>query len=88
MPKNTSIKSSIINLSNTTLGAGCLSLPFAFHEAGLGLGIIYLIIMCGCTILSLNYLLRARRITKLSSYEAIAVYYLYNILGKIIWKYF
>lgn len=63
-----------MNLCNSTLGAGCLSLPFAISQAGLGFGTIYLLLTYYCTVISLYYLLKARAITGKTSYEEIIVY--------------
>jgi amino acid permease len=66
-----SIRGSVFNLSSATLGAGALSVPFAFKSMGIGLGLA-LIIICGvATAFSIKLLILTRARTNLSSFEQV-----------------
>ena len=65
-------RGAIFNLCSATLGAGALSLPYAFHEAGMGTAIILLLICAGLTAFSIRLLLLARKHTGLTTYEDMA----------------
>jgi hypothetical protein len=54
--RKTNIMSSIIDLCNTIMGTGIVSLPYAFSAMGLGLGTIFVIISVWVTWFSLRLL--------------------------------
>lgn len=60
-----------LNLSNSTLGAGVLGLPFVARQAGVVLAVVMLV-ACGLlTDWTLHLLLRCHELTGLPTYEAI-----------------
>jgi amino acid permease len=65
-------RGAIFNLCSATLGAGALSLPYAFREAGVGTAIILLLVCAGLTAFSIRLLLLARKHTGLTTYEDMA----------------
>lgn len=66
-----SVRGSVFNLASATLGAGALSVPYAFKSMGIGLG-LFLIIICACaTSFSIQLLQLTRTRTGLSSYEQV-----------------
>lgn len=73
-----SVRGSVFNLCSATLGAGALSLPYAFSKAGWVLGLIMLTLGGAATIFSIHLLFRARKATNCVSYEDLTV----NIFGK------
>ena len=64
-----SIKASIFNLCSATLGAGTLSLPYAFSRVGIVVGILLLVSAAVISVFSIRLLLKCRQWTLLSSYE-------------------
>jgi hypothetical protein len=68
-----SIRGSIFNLCSATLGAGALSLPFAFKQSGFVMGIILLIIASLATTFSIRLLILSSNKTGLNSYETLTV---------------
>jgi len=50
---------SVANLCSATLGAGVLSLPFAFYQAGIIVGVILLLLSALATALSVQLLVKA-----------------------------
>ncbi len=42
---------SIVNLTNTILGAGLLSIPFAFRLSGVVMGVMFLVVRVFCEVL-------------------------------------
>eukprot|EP00474_Spongospora_subterranea_P002232 CRZ02690.1 hypothetical protein [Spongospora subterranea] len=69
-----SMHSSVFNLSSAALGAGILSVPYAFRESGFILGIGLMVLSAAVTIYSINLLVCCRDETRLSSYEDLSVY--------------
>jgi amino acid permease len=67
-----SIRGSVFNLCSATLGAGCLSLPYALTYAGIALGIAMLILGAAATIFSIHLLVLVRTRTNLNSYESVS----------------
>jgi amino acid permease len=67
------IRGSIYNLCSATLGAGALSIPFAFMKAGYAVAILLLITAGLTTIFSISLLVEAREYTGLQSLEEISV---------------
>ena len=74
-----SVRGSVFNLCSATLGAGALSLPFAFSKSGWLLGLLMLIIGAFATIFSIHLLIKARQATGCLSYEDLTV----NIFGRV-----
>jgi sodium-coupled neutral amino acid transporter 11 len=64
--------SSVVNLTNTILGAGLLAIPFAFRLSGLGLGLGFLAFIWLASALSFDVLGRAAQLTGLYTYKEIA----------------
>ena len=74
-----SVRGSVFNLCSATLGAGALSLPFAFSKSGWLLGLFMLIIGALATVFSIHLLIRSRLATNCVSYEDLTV----NIFGRV-----
>ncbi|GMI11177.1 hypothetical protein TrLO_g15530 [Triparma laevis f. longispina] len=68
-----SIRGSIFNLCSATLGAGALSLPYAFSQAGILMSTALLLIAVGSTLLSIHLLVESANFTGGKSYEEITV---------------
>lgn len=66
-----SIRGSVFNLASATLGAGALSVPFAFKSMGIALGTLLIVFSALATTFSIRLLVIARARTGLSSYEQI-----------------
>tara|TARA_B110000208_G_scaffold91711_1_gene115390 strand:+ start:323 stop:1033 length:711 start_codon:yes stop_codon:yes gene_type:complete len=62
-------RGAIFNLCSATLGAGALSLPYAFQSAGVAAALGLLIFCALMTAFSIRLLLLARRQTGLTTYE-------------------
>ncbi|KAL7517780.1 hypothetical protein ACHAWX_002670 [Stephanocyclus meneghinianus] len=63
----------ISNLCSATLGAGALSLPYAFSLTGLIPGVVLLLFSGGITVLSIDAIVSSCVHTKLFKYEEVAV---------------
>eukprot|EP00567_Pseudictyota_dubia_P008320 CAMPEP_0197436832 /NCGR_PEP_ID=MMETSP1175-20131217/4205_1 /TAXON_ID=1003142 /ORGANISM="Triceratium dubium, Strain CCMP147" /LENGTH=858 /DNA_ID=CAMNT_0042966215 /DNA_START=8 /DNA_END=2584 /DNA_ORIENTATION=+ len=63
----------VANLCGATLGAGVLSLPFAFSHAGLGLGATLLALAALSSVRSIDLLIKACDATGADGYEALAM---------------
>ncbi|OQR81920.1 sodium-coupled neutral amino acid transporter [Thraustotheca clavata] len=74
IPSPGSIRGSIFNLCGATLGAGALSLPYAVAVSGVGFAVGQLIVAALLTVYTIRLLIRAGDITKLKSYEDLALY--------------
>ncbi|ETV72239.1 hypothetical protein, variant [Aphanomyces astaci] len=74
IPPPGSIRGSVFNLMGATLGAGALSLPYAVAVSGVGFALAQLFLAAYLTIYSISLLMRAGDITKLKSYEDLAMY--------------
>jgi len=68
-----SVRSSVFNLCSATLGAGALSLPFAFSQAGLVMSLVLLTVASLSTLLSISLLIKTAENTGGKSYEEITV---------------
>jgi hypothetical protein len=68
-----SIRGSIFNLCSATLGAGALSIPSAFSDSGVVLGIALLLLGAWATVFSIKLLVDSRKFTGLQSLEEISV---------------
>eukprot|EP01065_Artemidia_motanka_P049262 TRINITY_DN8111_c0_g1_i1.p1 TRINITY_DN8111_c0_g1~~TRINITY_DN8111_c0_g1_i1.p1 ORF type:complete len:609 (+),score=146.80 TRINITY_DN8111_c0_g1_i1:55-1881(+) len=55
-------RGAVFNLASATLGAGALSLPYAFAQSGILLGLVWLAVASLATIFSIKLLLRASRV--------------------------
>ena len=64
---------SISNLCSATLGAGALSLPYAFRLTGLVPGIALLIFSAYATIVSIDIIINSCVVTRLYQYEDVSV---------------
>ncbi|KAI9988148.1 hypothetical protein PInf_024413 [Phytophthora infestans] len=73
-PSKGSIRGSVFNLAGATLGAGALSLPYAVAVSGLGFAVAQLVLAAVLTVYTIRLLIRAEDITKLKSYEDLAMY--------------
>lgn len=62
----------IYTLASATLGAGIVTVASGFHDSGIAVAIVLLIVVCICTIYSLRLLVIARCKTGLRSYEELA----------------
>ncbi|KAK7196724.1 amino acid permease-like protein [Novymonas esmeraldas] len=65
--------SSAFNLASATCGAGVLALPYAMEHCGTLAGTITLILVCSLTIYSVFLLTKVSALTKLMSYEELAL---------------
>lgn len=65
------ILSSGFNLASSSLGAGIISLPYAFNTSGLAMSMVYLVVICVLTIYSYTLLAIAGKRTGLRNYEQI-----------------
>lgn len=74
MLREGSVQGSCFNLCSATLGAGALSLPYAFHLCGWALGLAFLIVGALATVYSIHLLIRARNATGCTSYEELTVH--------------
>ena len=71
--KGAGILGSIVNLTNTIIGAGLLSIPFAFRMSGLILGLMFLVMIWAVSATSFDVLARAAQYTQLFTYKDIAL---------------
>ncbi|GKT35316.1 translocase, putative [Aduncisulcus paluster] len=67
-----SIASSIFNLSNCIIGSGVLALPYAFKLSGMGLGLIFLAIIAVTAMYTYDVLVRSSEYTGAKSYRGVA----------------
>ncbi|CEG49884.1 sodium-coupled neutral amino acid [Plasmopara halstedii] len=74
IPSKGSIRGSVFNLAGATLGAGALSLPYAVAVSGFGFAVAQLVLAAVLTIYTIRLLIRAEDITKLNSYEDLAMH--------------
>ncbi|KAJ0403581.1 hypothetical protein P43SY_009029 [Pythium insidiosum] len=74
IPSKGSIRGSVFNLAGATLGAGALSLPYAVAVSGIGFAVAQLLLAAFLTVYTIRLLIRAEDITKLKSYEDLALY--------------
>lgn len=65
--------SSAFNLSSATCGAGVLALPYAMQHCGTVTGTLTLIFVCNLTIYSVFLLTKVSALTKLMTYEELAI---------------
>ncbi|GLE03705.1 hypothetical protein PINS_up012607 [Pythium insidiosum] len=74
IPSKGSIRGSVFNLAGATLGAGALSLPYAVAVSGIGFAVAQLLLAAFLTVYTIRLLIRAEDLTKLKSYEDLALY--------------
>ncbi|OQR81916.1 sodium-coupled neutral amino acid transporter [Thraustotheca clavata] len=74
LPSSGSIRGSIFNLCGATLGAGALSLPYAVAVSGISFAVGQLLLAAVLTVYTIHLLLRAGEMTKLMSYEDLALH--------------
>lgn len=55
-----SLKGSIFNLCSATLGAGCLSVPFAFRGMGIATGFLLIMLVALATSFSVHLIIETR----------------------------
>lgn len=67
-----SVKSSIFNLTNATLGAGIVSVPFAMMSLGLGLGLLTILLLAIASTTATKALVTVLDYTSASSFESLA----------------
>lgn len=67
-----SLVKSIFNLTNTTLGAGTLAMPYYIAQTGFALGFALLALVAALSDFALVLLLDCGRITQMSSYYDVA----------------
>ena len=79
-----SVRGSVFNLCSATLGAGALSLPFAFSKSGWCLGLLMLIVGALATVFSIHLLIRSRLATDCVSYEDLTVDIFGRAMGFIV----
>lgn len=79
-----SVRGSVFNLCSATLGAGALSLPYAFRLSGWALGTVMLIVGALATVYSIDLLIRARNATGCKSYEELTVHIFGHFMGIIV----
>jgi len=70
-----SLKSSMINISASTLGAGALALPHAFDLSGVLVGLVMMIFLFFLSTYSIDLLVRAIEMSGLSTYEELSMQY-------------
>ena len=69
---HTSFTMASIQIGNTILGAGIISLPVVMRYLGIILGTLFIFFVAVCTIFSVKLLLIAQEITKKNKYSTIA----------------
>jgi len=69
-----SVSGSTVNLCSATLGAGMLSIPFAFSKMGLIMGVVCLLYAAYITEMSIDMLVKSCNTTKCKTYEDMTVF--------------
>ncbi|CAJ1012516.1 putative Transmembrane amino acid transporter protein/Tryptophan/tyrosine permease family [Leishmania naiffi] len=82
MAEGGSLVSSAFNLASATCGAGVLALPYAMQRCGTIIGTTTLIFVCSLSIYSVFLLTKVSTLTKLMTYEELAV----DLVGPIMEK--
>ncbi|GKT37130.1 putative Amino acid transporter system N2 [Aduncisulcus paluster] len=72
VPVGTTTPAAIFNLTNTVIGAGVLTLPYAMKVAGLGIGLLLLVIIALASFAAFHFLVAAGNEVGESSYKMIA----------------
>jgi len=81
-----SAASAALNLSNTIVGAGLMSLPFCFRVLGLAGGTILLLVTALITDQSLRMLVRASDVTSVMEYDRLSTAVVGKALGaNVVW---
>ncbi|KPA79876.1 putative mitochondrial Amino acid permease-like protein [Leptomonas pyrrhocoris] len=73
MTEGGSMVSSAFNLASATCGAGVLALPYAMQHCGTLTGTLTLLVVCTLTIYSVFLLTKVSALTKLMTYEELAM---------------
>ena len=68
-----SIRSSVVNVAAATLGAGALSLPYAFSESGVLLGMLVMLTLLCLTMQSIKLIIQSIESSDCESYEELAL---------------
>jgi hypothetical protein len=68
-----SLKASVFALITATLGAGSLSLPYAFGSSGIAMGLLLLAVIGVASHYTIHFLVCSLSVRELSSYEELAV---------------
>eukprot|EP00457_Paulinella_chromatophora_P006811 gb/GEZN01006830.1/.p1 GENE.gb/GEZN01006830.1/~~gb/GEZN01006830.1/.p1 ORF type:complete len:471 (-),score=56.54 gb/GEZN01006830.1/:130-1542(-) len=72
-PVGATFNSAWFNVSNVTIGAGTLSIPYAIQQCGLGLGVIMLLTLASLADFSLRLLVWTAHITGANSFQGVAL---------------
>ncbi len=72
LPGKASVASSIFNLTNTMMGAGVLSLPFAMRSAGIAAGLTLLVFVACLSCAALVLLIKCGEATRQFTYKGVA----------------
>jgi len=67
-----SIRSSVVNVSSATLGAGALALPCAFRNSGIIAGLIVMILLGWLATISIKFIIQAIEESNHQTYEELA----------------
>lgn len=70
--------SSIFNITNTIIGGGILALPYGIKQAGLLLGIFFIIIQAFIVVFSSSLLTKSSKIIKPNSGMDLSFLFIYN----------
>ncbi|KAG5463868.1 hypothetical protein LSCM1_00041 [Leishmania martiniquensis] len=73
MAEGGGVISSAFNLASATFGAGVLALPYAMLHCGTLIGTVLLILVCCLTVYSVCLLAKVSALTKLMTYEEVAM---------------
>ncbi|KAL0205476.1 hypothetical protein P9112_000783 [Eukaryota sp. TZLM1-RC] len=82
--KGASLFSSTVNLTNTIVGAGVLTIPHAFLDTGAALGIMLLLFVCFFSSFGMYFLTVCCEITGAFSYKAIGKKSMGNAMGYVV----
>jgi len=66
------IRHGVFNLVSTIVGGGLLSLPYAFAQCGVGLGVVLLALTAGLSVYTVQLLVRCSILSGQNSFEGIA----------------
>eukprot|EP00301_Raphidiophrys_heterophryoidea_P024199 c7771_g1_i2.p1 GENE.c7771_g1_i2~~c7771_g1_i2.p1 ORF type:complete len:502 (+),score=127.63 c7771_g1_i2:41-1507(+) len=78
-----SASGAVFNVCSGALGAGALSLPYAFAQAGVAIGLLLLVLGAVATIYSIQLLIHARVCTNLKSYGELTSALFGNTMGVV-----
>ncbi|KAG0198276.1 hypothetical protein BGX28_008277 [Mortierella sp. GBA30] len=69
-----SLFSSFLNMANSIIGAGIIGLPFAFQEAGLGMGIILLCVLTWIVDWTVGLLVHSAKLSGRTTYQDLLMF--------------